>query len=117
MLPRPLTNFEIQKYYQNEPKLNGAYSKNNLPKTRKGIYIINLDKYELIRTHWIVLHAKDDNARHFDIIINIYGIQEYSSVICRYFCIEFIDFTMKEKSLLDSSNLFSLSEYEKGNKK
>ena len=117
MLPRPLTNFEIQKYYQNEPKLNGAYSKNNLPKTKKGIYIINLDKYKWIRNHWIVLHAKDDNVRHFDIIINIYGIQEYSSVICRYFCIEFIDLTLKEKSLLDSSNLFSLNEYEKGNKK
>ena len=29
MLPHPLTNFEIQKYYQNEPKLNGLYSKNN----------------------------------------------------------------------------------------
>ena len=46
MLPRPLTNFEIQKYYQNKPKLNGAYSKNNLPKTKKGTYIINLDKYQ-----------------------------------------------------------------------
>ena len=66
MLPCPLTNFEIQKYYQNKPKLNGAYSKNNLPKTKKGTYIINLDKYEWIRTHWIVLHAKDDNVRHFD---------------------------------------------------
>ena len=29
MLPHPLTNFEIQKYYQNEPKLNGLYSRNN----------------------------------------------------------------------------------------
>ena len=29
MLLHPLTNFEIQKYYQNEPKINGVYSKNN----------------------------------------------------------------------------------------
>ena len=28
----PLDNFEIQKYYQNEPKLNGVYSRNNLSK-------------------------------------------------------------------------------------
>ena len=33
-----LTNFEIQKYYQNEPKFNGVYSRNNLPKIRWAIY-------------------------------------------------------------------------------
>ena len=31
MLPHPLINFEIQKYYQNEPKFNGAHSRDNLP--------------------------------------------------------------------------------------
>ena len=31
MLPHPLTNFEIQKYYENEPRCNGTYSRNNLP--------------------------------------------------------------------------------------
>ena len=29
MPPHPLTNFEIQKYYENEPKFNGVYSRNN----------------------------------------------------------------------------------------
>ena len=32
MSPHPLTNFEIQKYYQNEPEFNGVYSRNNMPK-------------------------------------------------------------------------------------
>ena len=32
MLPLPFTNFEIQKYYQNEPRFNGVFSRNNLPK-------------------------------------------------------------------------------------
>ena len=32
MSPHPLTNFEIQKYYENEPKYNGVYSRNNLSK-------------------------------------------------------------------------------------
>ena len=42
--PHPLTNFEIQKYYQNEPRFNGIYSRDNLPKTMKdGAYVINLD--------------------------------------------------------------------------
>ena len=45
MSPHPLTNFEIQKYYQNEPRFNGVYSRDNLPKKIKdGAYVINLDK-------------------------------------------------------------------------
>ena len=41
MRPHPLTNFEIQKNYQNEHKLNGVYSRNNLPKIKDGAYAIN----------------------------------------------------------------------------
>ena len=37
MLPHPLRNFKIPKYYQNEPKFNGVYSRNNLPKITMGI--------------------------------------------------------------------------------
>ena len=48
MPPHSLTNFEIQKYYQNEPKFNGVYSRNNLPKIKDGAYIISLDEYESI---------------------------------------------------------------------
>ena len=46
-----LTNFEIKKYYQNEPQFNGAYSRNNLPKIKDGAYVINLDEYKSIKTH------------------------------------------------------------------
>ena len=53
MLPHPLTTFEIQKYYQNEPKFNGVYSGNNLSKIKDGAYIVNLDGYKSIGTHWI----------------------------------------------------------------
>ena len=51
MPAHPLINFEIQKYYQNEPKFNRVYSRNNLSKIMNGIYIINLDDYESIGTH------------------------------------------------------------------
>ena len=47
----PLTNFEIQKYYQNESKFKGVYSR-NLPKIKDGAYVINLDECKLIGTHW-----------------------------------------------------------------
>ena len=61
MPPNPLTNFEIQNYYWNEPKFNGFYSKNNLSKMKGGAYIINLDEYESIGTHWIALYANAKN--------------------------------------------------------
>ena len=48
MLPHPLTYFEIQKYYENEPKFNGAYSRNNLSKIKDGVYIINLELLSML---------------------------------------------------------------------
>ena len=53
MAPHPLTNFEIQKYCQNEPKFNVVFSRNNLTKKNKGL--INLDEYADVGTHWIAL--------------------------------------------------------------
>ena len=135
MLPHPLTNFEIQKYYQIEPKLNGVYSRNILSKIKDGAYIINLDKFKSIVTHWIALYVNDNEIKYFysfgvehipkeikkiiankNIIANIYRIQANDWIMCRYFCIGFIDFMLKGKSLLDYTNLFSLDEYEKNNK-
>ena len=66
MPPDPLTNFEKQKYFQKEPKFNGVYSTNNLPKIKDGAYIINLDEYESIGTHWIALFVNDNNVTYFD---------------------------------------------------
>ena len=49
MPSHPLTNFEIQKYYQNEPRFNGIYSRDNLEeKIKDRTYIINLDEYSHI---------------------------------------------------------------------
>ena len=57
--PHPLTHFEIQKYYKNEPRFNGVFYRNNLSKkTKDGAYIINLDEYANVGTHWIALFCK-----------------------------------------------------------
>ena len=57
--PHPLTNFEIQKYYKNEPRFNGIFSRNNLAqKIKHGAYIINFDEYANVGTHWIALFCK-----------------------------------------------------------
>ena len=66
MLPCPWTNFQIEKYYQNEPKFDGICSRNNLTKTRDGTYIIDLDEYESIGTHWIALYVNAENVTYFD---------------------------------------------------
>ena len=68
MLPHPLTNFEIQKYYQNKSKFNGDYSRKKLPKIKNGAYIINLDQVESTETHWIALYVKAQNVTYFDCI-------------------------------------------------
>ena len=135
MPPHSLTNFEIQKFYENEPKFNGVYSRNNSPKIKDGVYIIDLDEYKSIWTHWIALYVNDNNVTYFDsfgiehipkeirefignknIVTNIYRIQAYDSIMCGYFQIGFIDFMLKGKSLLKYTNLFSLNDYAKNNK-
>ena len=55
VLPYPLTNFEIRKFYQNEFRFNGVYSRDDLPnKIMDRKCVINLNKYPGIRTHWII---------------------------------------------------------------
>ena len=49
-------------------------------------------------------------------IINIYRVQAYDSIMCGYFCIGFIDFMVKGKSLLDYAYLFSSNDCEKNDK-
>ena len=67
MLPRPLKNFEIQKYYQNEPRFNGVYSRNNPSKKIKdGAYMINLDEHVDVDTHWIALFCNRSEIAYFD---------------------------------------------------
>ena len=126
MPPHPLTNFEIQKYYQNEPRFNGVYSRDNLPKIKDGAYVINLDEYSDIGTHWVALYVHNDDVTYFDsfgvehvpkeiktfinnknIKTNIFRIQPYDSIMCRYFCIGFIGFMLAGKTLTEFANLFS----------
>ena len=61
------TNFEIQKYYQNEPRFNGVYSRDNLSaKIKDGAYIINLDEYSEIGTHWVAFYVSNNVAIYFN---------------------------------------------------
>ena len=131
----PITSFKIRKYYQNKPKFNSVYSRNDLSKIKDGTHIIDLDEFESIRTYWIALYVNVENVTYFDsfevehtpkrirkfmdnknIITNIYRIQAYDSIICKYFCIEFINSMLKGKSLLEYTNLFPPNKYNKNDK-
>ena len=130
MLPHPLTNFEIQKYYQNESRFNGVYSRDNLPKIKDGAYVINLDEYSDIGTHWVALYVQNNDVTYFDsfgvehipkeiktfiknknLKTNIFRIQAYDSIMCGYFCIGLIDFMLSEKTLIEFTNLFSANNF------
>ena len=138
-VPHPLTNFEIQEYYQNEPRFNGVFSRDNLPNTIKNrvkrgerAYVINLDEYRDIGTHWVALYINNNTVTYFDsfgvehipkesmkfigsnnIITNIYRIQAYGSIMCGYFCIGFINFMFNGNSLTDYTGLFSPNDLKK----
>ena len=145
LLFHPLTNIEINEYYKNEPRFNGVYSRNNLPnKIKKVAYVINLDEYENTGTHWVSLFVKTNEAIYFDsfgvehihkeinkfirskelgsvvgnsdIKSNIFRIQAYDSIMCEYFCIEFINYMIKGKTLLVYTNLFSPNEFKKNDR-
>ena len=63
----PLTNFEIQEYYQNEPRFNGLFSRDNLPNSIKnGAYVINLHEYRDIGTHGVALYVNNKTIIYFD---------------------------------------------------
>ena len=77
ILPHPLTSFEIQKHYQNEAKLNSVYSKNDLPKTQDGGYVINVDGYKSIGTHWIASYVNGHNRRasYDEVYFESFGVE------------------------------------------
>ena len=128
----PLTNIEVSEYYKYGTRFNGVYSRNNLPnKIKKGAYVINLDEYENTGTHWVSLFLKTKYTVYFDsfsvehipkeinkfvnkdINSNIFRIQAYDSIMRGYFCIEFINYMLKGKTLLDYTNLFSPNDFKK----
>ena len=133
MPPYRLTNFEIQKYYKNEPKLNGVYSRDNWPKIKDGAYIINLDEYSDIGTHWIALWVNNsNNITYFDsfgvehipeeikafignknINTNVFRIQTNDSIMCGYFCIGSINYMLNGKTLTEYTYFFSSNDFKK----
>ena len=106
----------------------------SLPKLKDGAYVINLDVYFDIGTHWVDLYVHN-NVTYFDsfgvehipkevktfinrlllIKTNIFRIKAYNSITCEYFCIGFIDFMLSGKTLTEFffTNLFLPNNFKK----
>ena len=117
MPPHPLINFEIQKYYSNLTRFNGVYSRDNLNKIKDGAYVINLDEYSNIGTHWIALYVLNNDVTYFDsfgeeeiiskeikafidsknIKTNIFGIQAYDSIMTDTFVLDVSILCLQER--------------------
>ena len=97
-----------------------------------GAYVINLDEYADVGTHWIALYCRDIEITYFDsfgvenvpietgkfighknIKTNIFRIQTKNSIMCEYFCIGFIDFMLAGKTSIDFTSLSSPYNFEK----
>ena len=128
MPPHPLPNLETQKFYLSEPKFNGVYSRDNsLDKIKDEVYVINLDEYADIGTHYIALYALNNDLTYFESFgiehipkemkrfigntknmqASIFRIQTYGSIMCGYFSIGFIDFMLNGKSITEFTSLLS----------
>ena len=81
MPSHPLTNFEIQKYYQNKPRFNGFFPRDSLPKKIKdGTYVINLKEYADVGTHWIALFCNISEIVYLD----SFGVEHVSEEIKKF---------------------------------
>ena len=107
-----------------------------MPRIKDGAYLINLDEYSDMGTHWVALFINNNNVTYFNsfgvehilkeietfinrtslnkkIITNIFRMQAYDSKMCGYFSIGFIDFRLKGKTLSEYKNLFSPNNFKK----
>ena len=128
----PLNNIEITNYFNYEPRFNGVFSRNNLPRIKDGAYVINLDDKNSKGTHWVSLFINKNTAVYFDsfeieyipqevlnkikdksITHNIFRIQDNESIMCGFYCIAFIEYMLARKTLFDYTNLFSQNDYKR----
>ena len=129
MPPHLLTKFEIQKYDQNELRVNAVFSRDNLPRIKDGA---DIDEYSDIGTHWVALDVQNNDVPYFNsfgvehipkeirtfignknIKTNIFRIQDYGSTMCRYLCTGFIDYMLEGKILTEFANLFSPNNFKR----
>ena len=120
-------------YFNSDKSFDGTFSRDNLNIFNKdGAYIINLDKYDNIGTHWVAIYLKNNNVTYFDsfgieyipkeitklindksIKSNIFRIQSFNSILCGYFYTGFIEYTSNNLGLNEYAKLFLVTNVDK----
>ena len=133
MLLPTLSSIEIAKYFNFDPRSTGVFSRDNLPRIKDGVYVIDLDDKQSKGTHWVSLFNDRNTVAYFDSLKVEYIPQEvlskikYESITHReyslmillcvdFFFIAFIEHTIGGKTLLDHNNIFSPNDYQKNDK-
>ena len=107
--PHPLTNFEIQEYYQNGPRFNGVFSRDNLPNSIKnGAYVINLDEYRDIGTHLVALYVNNKARIYFD----SFGVEHIPKEIIKFIGINEQSSSAKARNKNIITNIFRIQAYD-----
>ena len=125
MVPlHPLNDIEITNYFKYEPRFNGVFSINSLPRTKDGVYVIKPDDKSIKWTYWVPLFIDRNTAAYFysfeiqyipqevlsnvrdkSITHNVFKIQDNKSIMCWCYCIFFIKYLLVGKTLLQHTNL------------
>ena len=62
----PLSNIEITKYFNDKPRFNGVFSRDNLARIKDGAYVINFYDKQSNGTHLLSLFIGRNTAVYFD---------------------------------------------------
>ena len=105
----------MAKYFNYKPRFNGVFSKDNLPRIKNGVCVINLDDKHSKGTHWVSLFIDIITAVYFDKFItnNIFRIQNDDFIMCRFYCIVFKGYMTAGKTLLYYTKSFPPNDYKK----
>ena len=82
------------------------------------LYLLNqnIRQSRVLQNIQFILIVLIGHAVRNDIKSDIFRIQAYNSILCGYFCIEFINYMLKGKTLLDYTNLFSPNDFKKNDR-
>ena len=103
-------------------------------KVKDRTYVINLDEYTDVGTHWIALFCNKSEIVYVDSFVvehvpeeikefigntnikgNIFRVQANNSVMRGYFCIGFIDFMLAGKKMTNFTSFFTPHDFDKNN--
>ena len=126
----PLSNIEVTKYFNYQPRVNVDFSRDNLPRIKDGANVLNRDDKQSKGAHWFSLFIDRNTAAYFhsfgiehipqkvfrrikdkSIIHNMFRVQGGDSIVCGFYCTAFIEYMIAGTTLLHYTNLYYPADY------